>query len=466
MVRPMTDPALRRRTFGWMMFDWASQPFYTLLLTFVFGPYFAATAADAFMAQGLDDPEARAQTLWSLGQSVTGLAIALSAPLLGAFADAAGRRAAWVGGLSVLYVGATAGLWILTPDGGGLWTALVLFGLGMIAAEFATVLTNAILPDLAGASPGRMGRVSGAGYALGYAGGVLSLLLMLGLFAETEAGRTLLGFEPALGLDPVAREGTRIVGPFTALWYVVFMVPFFAWVRDPPAVARPSVGRALRDLRAALAGVLRRPSLAAYLGASMLYRDALAALYAFGGTYAVLVMGWPVTQVGAFGVIGAVTAAAASWLGGLADGRWGPRPVIAACVGILVAVCAGVTATSPEMVVGVPVTPGSAAPDLAFYAMGAAIGGAGGALQAASRTMMARHAAPGRATEAFGLYALSGKATAFLAPGLIALVTWASGSPRPGLVPVAALFLAGLGLLRLVRPEGDLHDGGLARAPF
>ena len=460
----MTDPALRRRTFGWMMFDWASQPFYTLLLTFVFGPYFAATAADAFAARGLPDPAARAQTMWSLGQTVAGLAIALGAPLLGAMADAAGRRAAWVAGLSALYLGATAGLWILTPDGANLWAALVLFGLAMVAAEFATVLTNAILPDLAGSDPGRVGRVSGAGYALGYVGGVVSLLIVLGLFAETEAGRTLLGFEPALGLDAQAREGTRFVGPFTALWYAVFMIPFFAFVRDPPAAARPSVGRGLRELRAALAGVLRRPSLAAYLGASMLYRDALAALYAFGGTYAVLVMGWPVTQVGVFGVIGAVTAALASWAGGIADGRWGPRPVIGACIGALVLACAGVTATSPERVLGVPVPLGSAAPDLAFYAVGAMIGGAGGALQAASRTLMARHAEPGRATEAFGLYALAGKATAFLAPALVALVTWASGSPRWGLVPVAVLFLAGLAALRLVRPEGDLDGRPIARA--
>ena len=202
--------------------------------------------------------------------------------------------------------------------------------------------------------------------------------------------------------------------------------------------------------------MLRRPSLAAYLGASMLYRDALAALYAFGGTYAVLVMGWPVTQVGAFGVIGAVTAAAASWAGGLADGRWGPRPVIVACVALLVAVCAGVMGTAPGRALGVAVAPGSSAPDWAFYALGAAIGGLGGALQAASRTLMARHAEPGRPAEAFGLYALSGKATAFLAPALIALVTWASGTPRLGLVPVAALFLAGLALLFWVRPEGDV----------
>ena len=453
----MTDQALRRRILGWMMFDWATQPFYTLLLTFVFGPYFAATAADAFLAQGLGEEaaRARAQTVWSLGQTVTGLAIALTAPLMGAMADAAGRRAAWVGGLSVLYVAATAGLWILAPDGANLWAALVLFGLGMVAAEFATVLTNAILPDLGGGEPGRIGRVSGAGYALGYAGGVLSLVVMLGLFAETEQGRTLLGLRPALGLDPEAREGTRFVGPFTAAWYALFMVPFFLFVRDPPAAARPTVRGALSELLGTLAGLLGRPSLAAFLGASMLYRDALAALYAFGGTYAVLVLDWPVTQVGVFGVLGAVTAAVASWLGGILDGRHGPRPVVAASILVLAAVSAAIATTSREAVLGVPVAPGSPAPDLALYAAGAVIGGAGGVLQAASRTLMARHAEPGRPTQAFGLYALSGKATAFLAPALVAWVTWVTGEPRLGALPVAALFLAGLALLPLVRPDGD-----------
>lgn len=238
MTRPTTTPgALRRRIFGWMMFDWASQPFYTLLLTFVFGPYLAETAAGAFRAEGLgaEAAAARAQTLWSLTQAATGLLVAASAPLLGAWADASGRRVAWVAGLSALYVAATAGLWVLEPDGTGLWAALALFGLGLVAAEFATVLTNAMLPELGAGERGRMGRVSGAGFALGYAGGVVALLAMLGLFAEAEGGRTLLGREPALGLDPAAREGTRFAGPFTALWYAAFMLPVFLWVRDAPS---------------------------------------------------------------------------------------------------------------------------------------------------------------------------------------------------------------------------------------
>ena len=461
----MADRALGRRTFGWMMFDWATQPFYTLLLTFVFGPYLAATAAELFASQGLGEEaaRARAQSVWSGTQALVGVAIALAAPVLGAFADAAGRRAAWVAGLSVPYVLACAGLWILTPDGDGLWTALVLFGAAMIAAEFATVLTNAILPELTGGDPAWMGRVSGTGYALGYAGGIVSLLLVLAFLAETEGGRTLIGRAPAFGLDPEAREGTRAVGPLAAAWYVVFMVPFFALVRDAPARGRPGLGAGLAELRAALAGAARRPSLRAYLIGSMLYRDALAALYAFGGTYAVLVLDWSITQVGGFGVIGAATAAVASWIGGRLDGRHGPRPVVAGCIILLALASVAIAATSRGAVLGLPVAPGSSAPDLALYFAGAVIGGAGGALQAASRTLMARHAEPGRPAEAFGLYALAGKATAFVAPALVALVTQATGSARLGALPIAAMFLVGLAFLAQVRPEGDVAGTPLAR---
>jgi UMF1 family MFS transporter len=324
----------------------------------------------------------------------------------------------------------------------------------MIGVEFATIFTNAMLPALGDRAT--IGRISGSGYAIGYAGGVLSLFIMLLFFAETEAGTTLAGLAPPLGLDPEAREGTRFVGPFTALWYILFMIPFFVTLRDERTAAVPGgVGRALRDVLAMLQGLLSRRSLAAYLGASMLYRDALVALYGFGGVYATLVLDWSVTQVGVFGILGAVSAALATWAGGRIDSRLGPKPVIVATVLILSAVCVVIVAMSREMLFGVPLPPGSAVPDIVFYVVGATIGAAGGVLQAASRTMMVRHANPERPTEAFGLYALSGKATAFLAPALIGAVTYVSESARLGISPLIALFLLSLVLLRWVEPEGE-----------
>ncbi|MGR3571767.1 MFS transporter [Brevirhabdus sp.] len=455
------DTTLRRRIWGWMMFDWASQPFYTLLLTFIFGPYFASVATQSFMAGGVGElaADARAQTIWSWAQMSAGLLIALSAPVLGAVADGTGRRKPWIVAFSLVYCIGTAALWWMLPDGSNLWFSLWMFGFAFVGAEFLLIFTNAYLPSLG--RDDQIGRISGSGAALGYWGGVLSLFIMLLLFSENESGRTLLGIRPLFGLDPALREGTRFVGPFAALWYLAFMSFFFLWVHDDAPVIRaaraprPSVGQVLRGLGRSLRGIAARRSLAAYLLSSMFYRDALNALYGFGGVYATLVLNWSIIMVGVFGIIGALTAAVATWIGGLLDARLGPKPVIVGTIVILMAVCAVIVSMSREMIFGIPLAPGSALPDIVFYICGAAIGGAGGALNASSRSMMVRHANPDRPTEAFGFYALSGKATAFLAPALIGLFTWLSENPRFGIAPLIVLFAIGLGLLLWVKPQGD-----------
>lgn len=457
MVAERPGPVARQRIWGWMAFDWASQPFFTLCLTFVFGPYFTATVASSFMGGGMGEgsADAQAQQMWSWTLTGIGLAIAVTAPLVGAIADRSGRHMRWVVIFSVFYVLGTSVLWLMVPDGSGLWIALAGFALAMVGAEYTTIFTNAMLPSLAPRD--QIGRISGTGYALGYAGGVVALAIMLLLFVDNDQGRTFLGGVPAFGLDGAAREGTRIVGPFTALWYALFMVPFFLWVRQPAPlqVARVTLRDAWADVVALLKQVPGRRSLAAYLAGSMLYRDALAALYSFGGVYATLVLDWETTQIGIFGILGAVTAAAASWVGGRLDGAHGPKPVIVGSTLILTGVVLVLTFTSREMIVGVPVAEGSVGPDIVLYIVGAVIGGAGGVLQAASRTMMVRHADPEKATEAFGLYALAGKATAFVAPAAIGFTTWLTDSARLGIIPVAILFLAGLVLLRWVDPDGD-----------
>ncbi len=450
----------RRRIWGWWAFDWASQPYFTLCLTFIFGPYFAAIATETFMASGMTEQvaDARAQSLWSLGQTISGLTIAFCAPMLGAFADNTGRRMPWIVLFSVFYVVGASALWFTLPDGSFLVGALIAFGIGLIGAEFTTIFTNSMLPELGEDSA--IGRLSGTGFAWGYTGGVLALFIMLIFFAEGETGTTFVGFEPALGLDPEAREGTRFVGPFVAAWYAVFMIPFFLWVREPRRPStHPTFGAALSDLWRTVRGLPKRVSLFAYLGSSMFYRDALNALYGFGGTYAVLVLDWSITQVGIFGIVGALTSAAATWLGGKADSRLGPKPVIIASILILIAVCTLVVGMTRESLWGIALSEGSAVPDTTFYICGAIIGGAGGVLQSASRTMMVRHAPPARPTEAFGLYALSGKATAFLGPALIGLTTLITESARLGMLPLIGLFVLGLVLLVWVNPRGE---GGMA----
>ncbi|MCJ8138385.1 MFS transporter [Falsirhodobacter halotolerans] len=422
---------MRRRIWGWYFFDWASQPFSTLLMTFIFAPYIARILGDG----------ATAQTVWGYGLAVTGAIIAVASPLLGAVADRAGGHMRFLVVFSVMYVAGSWGLWWAAPDDPRLIWTLVCFGIGMIGMELATVFTNALLPGLAGRA--EMGRISGSGWAFGYLGGLVALMLMLLVFQTAD---------PPFGLDPAAEEGTRVAGPLTAIWYLVFMIPFFAFVRGGAAPQGP-IGPALRqawpDLRASLSRLPGQRSLVAFLASSMLYRDALNGIYAFGGIYAVGVLGWEVRDVGIFGILAALSGAVFAWIGGRADSRFGPRPVIATCLIALILAAAAVVAIGPGTVFGFATDLGTPL----FFALGAVIGAAGGAVQAASRTMVLDQADPARMTEAFGLFALSGKATAFLAPLLIGIATQISGSQRIGIVPVIALFLGGLILLCWVKPH-------------
>lgn len=447
----------KKRVWGWMAFDWASQPFYTLGLTFIFGPYFAVVATQYFLGTGMEESaaDAQAQWIWSLGQTVAGLLIAFTAPFLGAFADNSGRKMPWIAFFSVVYVIAAAMLWGLTPDGSSLILMLIIFYVGFFAAESALNFVNAILPSLG--NDDEVGRISGSGAAFGYWGGVTSLFIMLLLLAENDQGVTLLGNPPLFGLDPEQREGTRFVGPFIAIWYVIFIIPFFLYVRDDPKAEKKStqLGAVWGELMETLRSVFHRKSLLNFLVGSMFYRDALNALYAFGGVYAALVLDWQTIQIGVFGIIAAIAAAITTWLSGLCDQRYGPKPVIRVSVWVLVAVSITIVGMSREAMFGVPLPVGSALPDFVFYTCGVCIGGAGGALYASSRSMMVRHTHPDRPAEAFGLFALTGKATAFLAPALITVFTIMTGNNQLGFLPVIFLFLFGLFLLRWVNKDGD-----------
>ena len=448
----------KKRIWGWMSFDWATQPYYTLGLTFIFGPYFAVVAANYFLGQGLetDAANAQAQSTWAFGQTVAGLVIAFTAPFLGAFADNTGRKRPWLFLFSILYVIGAASLWFLTPDSSSLTLFLILFYVGFIAAESALNFVNAYLPSLG--TEDEVGKISGSGASFGYWGGLLSLIIMLVFFAEdAETGKTLVGLDPLFGLDPQSREGTRAVGPFMAIWFAIFMIPFFLWVKDDPADAGnvPAMSKVWGDLKQTLQNVWKRESTRSFLLGSMFYRDALNALYAFGGVYATLVLGWQTLWLGVFGIISVITAAIFTYVGGRFDAKLGPKPVIIFCVLMLILVSAIIVGMSREQLFGIPLPEGSMLPDLIFFTCGSVIGGAGGALYAASRSMMVRHTNPERPTEAFGLFALSGKATAFIAPLMIGIFTTLTGNVQLGFLPVIFLFLLGLLMLRWVNKDGD-----------
>src|SRR5690606_1040546 len=279
----------RRGIWGWIMFDWATQPFHTLIFTFVFAPYFAAYVAP--------DP-AKGQELWGLAAGLGGLMIALTSPTLGAVADATGPRKPFVFAFSMVGVFACAMLWFAVPGMDNLTLIMLAIILAVFGMDYAAVFNNAMMPDLVPRS--ELGRLSGTAWGFGYIGGLLSLVLVLGFMAAPpNSSVTLLGVTPILGLDPTSHEGNRASGPLTALWYVVFVLPMFLFTPDQPRKnISGAIGKALRQLGQTLRNLPSQRSYFSFLISSMFYRDALNALYAFGGIYAAGVLNWTIVQIG------------------------------------------------------------------------------------------------------------------------------------------------------------------------
>jgi MFS transporter, UMF1 family len=448
----MAKPSPRLAIVGWVLFEWATQPYFTLVITFVYAPFFAAAIAP--------DP-ARGQALWGFATSAAGLAIAVLAPLIGAIADAAGRRKPWIAAFGALIVTGASLLWLGRPGHAEtIPIVLVAFALGAVGVQGATVFSNAMMPTLV--PPERLGRLSGIGWATGYVGGLLSLILTLGfLAASPQTGKTLLGFSPLFGLDPLAREGDRIVGPLSALWCVVFALPLFLFTPDQPRKlpVRIAVVSGVKTLFETLGHLPRYRDVAYFLAANMIYADGLVALFAFGGIYAAGTFGWTVIEIGIFGILLTIAGIFGALIGGWLDDRLRSKPVIVAGLIILIAAVIGILSIDRDRVFFViavaPPVPGgglfASTPERAYVAIGLLIGLVVAPLQAASRTLLARIAPPDRLTQFFGLYALSARVTSFIGPFAVAIVTAVTASQKAGMAVLIVFFAVGAGLLSRVR---------------
>ena len=458
MVAPSSAIHVRRplpAIAAWVLFDPAAQPFFTLVTTFVFAPYFAARVAP--------DPVA-GQALWGYATGIAGFLIAVLSPILGAVADATGPRKPWIAGFSILLIAGSAALWFTAPrSADSITIALVAFAIGTIGAEFATVFTNAMMPDLV--PPHQLGRLSGIGWAAGYIGGLISLVIVLGLFAaQPETGRTFFGLAPAFGLDPATYEGDRASGPFSAIWYVVLVLPLFLLTPDQkrvlPLAAAVRVG--LADLSTTLTSVRRHANAARYLAANMVYTDGLIALTAFGGIYASGTFGWSAVELGLFGILLTITGTIGAFAGGWLDDRLGPKWVIEVTLAVFILTAIAILSIDVDHVLFVikvaPPSPGdglfASVGEKAYLALGALIGAAAGPLQASSRTLLVRVSPREQITQFFGLYALTGKATSFVAPTLVGVLTTLAGSQRLGISVLVLFFAVGLLLMQRVK-EGE-----------
>lgn len=447
---------------GWLLFDPAAQPVFTLVTTFVFAPFFASRIADS---------PAEGQALWGFATGFAGFVIALLSPPLGAIADAAGRRKPWVAGFSLpLVVGCLMLWWAVPGTERAVVFALAGFVLATIGAEFATVFTNAMMPSLV--PPERLGRLSGTGWAAGYAGGLVSLAIMLVLvIGSPETGRTLVGLVPILGLDPATGAGDRFAGPFSAAWYLVLVLPLFLFTPDTPPLrpAGEAVRHGLRSLKETILALGGHRPVFLYLVAHMVYADGLVALFAFGGIYATGIFGWTTIEIGVFGILLTVSGTIGALLGGRLDDRLGPKAVVLGALALLGLASIGIVSiTADQILFAVPVVPPMPGDGLyasvgerLYVAFGLLIGAVAGPLQAASRTLLVRLAPPDRLTQFFGLYALSGKVTSFVGPLTVGAVTALTMSQRAGISVLLIFFGAGALLLAGVREP----PGGAVRAP-
>ena len=452
-TRRAKEPAGKLGLMGWALFDWATQPFYTLVVTFLFAPYFV----NGFM----DDP-ADAQSLWAYTTGAAQLIAAVAAPVLGAIADAGLPRKPWIAALSIPLIVGLCGLWFAIPGETALIPlVLISFGLAIIGAELTTVFNNAMMLGLV--SNRRLGTLSGLGWATGYVGGLVSLVLIAGLIVtDPDTGKTLFGLTPVLTLDAATREGDRLVGPFSALWYLVFVLPLFLFTPDRPDMPpQPNPVRAgLRRLVRSVRDLVRdHGNVVRFLLARMLYSDGLGAVFAFGGIYAASVFGWGAAELGLFGIVLIAAGTAGACLGGVLDDRLGSKTVIVVALLFFIAGSVGVLSVDPDeilfLIAVTPKTEGSglfaAAGEQAYLAFAMLIGFAAAPIQASSRALLARISPPEKTTEFFGLFAFSGKITAFAAPLAIGVVTALTDSQRIGISMSLVFLVAGLLLLLGVR---------------
>ncbi len=411
MDSPRTNSPLRA-LWSWALYDWANSGFATLVQTFVFAAFFARAVAEN---------ETLGTAQWGNMMGAAGLIIGLGGPILGAVADRSGRRKPWLALFTGLCIIATGLLWFVQPDTSYVWLALLLAGVGTIGSEYSMIFYNAMLPDLA--SPKTIGRWSGWGWGLGYAGGLT--LLVIALYGFVEQGAW-------FGIPRESAMHVRAVMPLTALWYGLFCLPLFLFSPDAPSTGVPikqSIGEAVQQLKQSLREIRNYKDIAIFLLARMLYNDGLTTMFAFGGIYAAGTFGMTPSEVIIFGIGLNVTAglgaASFAWL----DDHVGPRKtIIISLLGLTIPGAMIILVKSKTL----------------FWIFGLALGIFVGPVQASSRSYLARVAPQEVRGEMFGLFALSGKLTSFIGPLLVGWLTLASGSQRIGMSSVIVLFVLGL----------------------
>jgi len=446
--------ASRLGRLSWTMFDWANQPFYTLIMTFVFAVYFT----DVFIAG--DDGAQK----FTLTQTIAGIVIAILSPILGSISDLRGNRKRWMGLWSLLFVIGMGLLWYAYPGApNGIW--LVMFGLilASTAVGFGEVFNNSMLTNIE--TKENMGVLSGLGFGLGYIAGLIGLILFL-LFFVWPGGETNLLY----GLNTSEYEHIRIIGPLCAVWYSFFIIPLFLFTPDTKSKQIPvlaSIKQGTTNFINTFKELKNFKNVFIFLIARLFFQDALNALFVIGGIYANQVIGMTLTQVLILGIILNLFAGPSSILGGYFNDRIGSKKVINISLwGLLIS---GVLALSMDQTtIFYFFEVAKFSPDVERFTFGifnstsqvvyifVVIGIATffGPTQTASRALMVKISPPEKAAEFFGLYAFAGKSTSWLVPGLMSIILIFNNNLQNAMLVIMLFNILGIIMMRYVKEDG------------
>ncbi|WP_144793535.1 MFS transporter [Microbacterium paludicola] len=440
------EPDARKRgVLAWALWDWGSAAFNAVVTTFVFSTFLASQLfvdPDIVAAANGDkrDPElvaALASNASLIGWALTiaGVLIAVLAPVLGQRSDGSGRRKLWLGINTGLVVLAMAAMVFVVGAPQYLILGATLLAVGNVFFEFASVNYNAMLVQVS--TKETMGRVSGFGWGMGYVGGIVLLLILLVGFIGLASNPGPLGVTTDGGLH------IRLAVLASAVWFGVFAIPVLLRVPEIPARERQNrVGffRSYVVLGGTIAKLWRgNRQVLMFLLASAVFRDGLAGVFTFGAIIAAQVFGFSSTEVLYFAVGANVVAGISTMLAGRLDDAFGPKRVIMfSLIGLVVAGTAVLFIGDGQ---------------LGFWIAGLILCMFVGPVQSASRSMLARITPPGREGEIFGLYATTGRAVSFLAPGLFALFVGITGDTRLGILGIVLILLAGLLLMLPVKAK-------------
>ena len=406
-----------RVIWSWALYDWANSAFTTLVVTFIYSTWFSKAMAP---------DEVTGTAWWSRAVSVSAVLTALLSPILGAAADRAGARKACLAVTTALCIAATATLAFIAPSlPNAALIALIVYVMADWGFETGYTFYNAFLPQIA--SPERIGRVSGYGWGLGYAGGLVCMAIALVGFA---------GERPWFGMPTSEGFNFRATNLLVAAWYLVFALPLFLFVPERRTGAlRLDVAGTIRELGQTIRAIGRYREIVKFLIARLVFNDGLVTVFAFGGIYAQGTFGMTISEVIVFGIALNVASGLGAVAFGFLDDRIGGKKTI-----MLTLVALGIA----TLIAGW-------APNRTWlWVGGVLIGLSVGPNQSASRSLMGRFVPERHQAEFFGFFQCAGKAASFLGPLLLGAASLAFESQRAGVATVLAFFLVGGALLALV----------------